>query len=313
MRVKKIRGLPVITMLLVMGSICFAAIEPEVTVVVFDPNDPNLSPSNCFVPTWERIIFYATLLNPEEVSYASGYNSTQTLSLNFNFYKVDIQNLISRTDFLHATEARAVDEQNNVYTYESSYPLVTIKPSSLYSFDEDNPAYVNINMPMDPNTGYPALFSQISLSFKGLFARKIRTIKVPFQESGQWIEILPGYSIYIEKAEIEERWLSYSIKGKYIGLGEPFSRDYSLMLHESIPQCIDLGLAFLDENGDIISTSGSDRFSSDSGVLTTDYTFSGSRSGDGCDSVTTVQFKYAIDSYVDEMSYTLNDIPVPTF
>ena len=55
MRVKKIRGLLAITTFVVMGSICFAAIEPEVSVVVFEPNDPNRTPLDYFVPTWKSV------------------------------------------------------------------------------------------------------------------------------------------------------------------------------------------------------------------------------------------------------------------
>ncbi len=312
MRVKKMRGLLAITTFLIMESLCFAAIEPDVTVVVVEPNDPNWTPSNCFVPAWEKVTLSTKLSNPDEVSTASGYNSTQNLSISFNFYKADIRNLISSTDHLYTTEAKAVDDQNNVYTYEAPSTSLLIDTTPSYSIAPDRPAHVSINFPMDPNAGYPVRLSQVSLSFNGLFAHAIRTVKIPFQTSDQWIEILPDYSILIEQAVIEEGKFNYRIKAKYEG---PDSRPSGhTRSNKPIPQYIDLGMTFLNENGvNVRSSSGSGGFSSGGSGSDSDYTFSGSGSCDACGSVTTIQFKFAVDSYVDQMSYMLNDIPVPTF
>ena len=315
MRVKKIRGLLAITTLFAMGSICFAAVEPEVTDVVFDPNDPNRTPSDYFVPVWERVAISAQLFNPDEVNDFSGY---KRLSIDFNFYKGDTLNLISRTDsFLLVTEAMAVDDQNNVYTYEAPFSSLYIDSTPSYSIDPNRPVHVSIDFPMDLNTVTPVWLSEVSVSFNWLFAHTIRTVKVPFQASNQWIEILPDYSVLIEKADLAENNLSYRIKAKYEGPDDSFFifSKSSLGMNEPIPKYIDLGITFLNEDGvnvRRISLAGG-RFSSSGSGSINDYTISGDGSCDACGSVTTIQFKFAIDSYVDEMTYTLNDIPVQMF
>ena len=151
------------------------------------------------------------------------------------------------------------------------------------------------------------------MCFHWLFARAIRTVKVPFQASGQWFELLPGYSALIEKAELEEGKYSYRIKAKYEGPDDSFTRRNIVRIDDPIPQYIDLGMTFLNEDGvDVRSLSPSGGgFISNSGGLGNEYTASGSGSCDACGSITTIQFNFAIDSYVDEMSYTLYDIPVP--
>ncbi len=119
MRVKKMKVLWAITAFLVMGPLCFADIEPEVTEVVIEPNDPNWTPSDCFVPAWERVTLSTVLSNPEEDSSASGYESQQTLTISCNLYKADLRNLISDTTFLRPSKVSAVDELNNVYAYDN--------------------------------------------------------------------------------------------------------------------------------------------------------------------------------------------------
>ena len=89
MRAKKMRGLCAIIVLLAIGPLCLADIEPEVTVVVVEPNDPTWMPSDCFVPAWERVTLsaVAVISNPDEVNDAAGYETTRTLSISCNLYK----------------------------------------------------------------------------------------------------------------------------------------------------------------------------------------------------------------------------------
>lgn len=314
MRTKKMRGLPVIIMFLVMGPFCLAAIEPDITEIVVEPNDPNWTPSDCFVPAWERVTLSTQLSNPEEVSGATGYNSIRTLSISCNLYKADIRNLISSTTFLYPTEAQAVDDQDNVYSYERSFYTVHVNTTQSDSSLINLPTNISLSFPIDPNTGYPIRLKQVSWSIDGIFAHAIRSIKVPFEASDEWIEILPDYSILIEEALIEENMYSYLIKAKYEG---PDSLPRSLLTlrnDDPIPQYIDMGISLLDEHGiDVRSYPGSGGFTSSGGGSDRNYTISGSGFCGACGGVKTIQFQFAVDSYVAKMPYLLNDIPVPVF
>jgi hypothetical protein len=316
MRVKKMQVFWAITAFLAMGSLCLADIEPEMTEVVVEPNDPDWTPSDCFVPAWEKVTLSAVLSNPEEDSSTSGYESQRSLTISCNLYKVDLRNLISDTTFLRPSKVSFVDEQNNVYTYDNpdSFFSIRIDTTPLPSILADRPTHVSLSFPTDPNVGYPALFSEVSWSTKGLFAHAIRTVKVPFQASEQWIEILPDYSILIEEAVVEEGKYRYVIKAKYEGPDSRPSSHVFLRKDEPVPQYIDMGMTLLDANGvDVRSYGGGGAFSGGGGGSNTDYTFSGRGSCDACGGVTTIQFQFAVDSYIDEMSYVLYDIPVPTF
>ena len=316
MRVKKMIVLLAVTAFLVIGSLCFADIEPEVTEVVVKPNDLNWTPSDCFVPAWERVTLSTVLSNPDEVSSAGGYESKQTLTISCNLYKADLRNLISDMAFFMPSKVSAVDEQNNVYTNEDtdSFFHVRIDTTPRPSFLPEMPAHVSLSFPMDPNAGYPVWFSQVSWSTKGLFVYAIRTVKVPFQSSEQWIELLPDYRIMIEEAVLEEGKYSYVIKAKYEGPDSRPSNYVFLRADEPVPQYIDMGMTFLDAKGvDVRSYSSSGGFSSGGGGSDTDYTFSGRGSCSACGGVTTIQFQFAVDPYIEEMLYVLYDIPVPTF
>ncbi len=316
MRVKKMKVLWAITAFLVMGSLSLADIVPEVTEVVVEPNDPNWTPSDCFVAAWETVTLSTVLSNPEEDSSASGYESQQTLTISCNLYKADLRNLISETTFLRPSKVSAVDDQNNVYTddYPDSFIHFSIDTTPLPSFLPERPAHVSLSFSMDPNAGYPVWFNKVSLSTKGLFAYAIRSVKVPFQASEEWIEILPDYSIMIEEAVLEEGRYSYVIKAKYEGPDSRPSSHVFLREGEPLPQYIDMGMTFLDANGvDVRSYGGGGGFGSSGGGSNTDYTISGHGSCDACGGVTTIQFQFAVDPYIEEMTFVLYDIPVPTF
>jgi len=316
MRAKKMKVLWAITAFLAMGSLCFADIEPEVSEVVVEPNDPDWKPSDCFVAAWEKVTLSAVVSNPEEDSSANGYESERNLTISCNLYKADQRNLLSGTTFLRPSKVSFVDEQNNEYTddYPDIFIHFHIDTTPLPSILADRPVHISLSFPMDPNAGYPALFSQVSFSTKGLFAYAIRTVKVPFQASEQWIEILPDYSIMIEDAVLEDGKYSYVIKAKYEGPDSRPSSHVSLREDEPVPQYIDMGMTFLDANDvDVRSYGGGGSFGSSGGGSNTDYTMSGRGSCDACGGVTTIQFKFAVDSYIEEMTYVLYDIPVPTF
>ncbi len=316
MRVNKMKVLWTITAFLVMGSLCLAQIVPEVTEVVVEPNDPDWTPSDCFVPAWERVTLSTVLSNPEEDSSASGYESTQTLTISCNLYKADLRNLLSDTTFLRPSKVSAVDELNNVYAYDnpSRFFSIHIDTTPRPSFLPDRPAHLSLSFPMDPNAGYPVLFSKVSWSTEGLFAYAIRTVKVPFQASEEWIELLPDYRIMIEEAVLEEGKYSYVIKAKYEGPDSRPSSHVFLREGEPLPQYIDMGMTFLDANGvDVRSYSSSGGFGSSGSGSGNDYTMSGRGSCSACGGVATIQFQFAVDPYIDEMSYILYDIPVPTF
>ncbi|MHC4207242.1 MAG: hypothetical protein ACYSTT_21510 [Planctomycetota bacterium] len=316
MRVKKMKVLWAITAFLVMGPFCLAQIEPEVTEVVVEPNDPNWTPSDCFVAAWESVTFSSVLYNPEEDSDASGYESQQTLTISCNLYKADLRNLLSDTTFLRPSKVSAVDDQNNVYTedYPDSFFHVRIDTTPRPSFLADRPAHLSLSFPMDPNAGYPVWFNKVSFSTEGLFAYAIRSAKVPFQASEEWIELLPDYRIMIEEAVLEEGRYSYVIKAKYEGPDSRPSSHVFLRDDEPLPQYIDMGMTFLDANGvDVRSYSGGFSGGSSGGGSGTDYTMSGRSSCDACGGVATIQFQFAVDPYIEEMVYVLYDIPVPTF
>jgi hypothetical protein len=268
------------------------------------------------VVVWEKVTLSSVLSNPEEDSSASGYESQRTLTISCNLYKADQRNLISDTTFLRPSKVRAVDDQNNVYADDNPDIFVhfTIDTTPRPSFMADRPAHVNLSFPMDPNAGYPVWFNQVSFSTTGLFAYAIRKVKVPFQASEQWIEILPDYSIMIEEAVLEEGKYSYVIKAKYEGPDSRPSSHVFLREDEPLPQYIDMGMTFLDANGvDVRSYSSSGGFSSSGGGSGTDYTMSGRGSCDACGGVTMIQFQFAVDSYIEDMTFVLYDIPVPTF
>lgn len=311
MRDKRIRGFLTITMFLVTGSLCLAAVEPNVSEVVIEPNDPNWTPSDCFSTAWQKVTLSTELSNPGIAGGIDGYESVQSMSISCNLYKADIRNLISNTTILIPVEARATDNRNNIYTYEN--PLWRIIVDTM-QVTADMPTQITLNFPVYPSIGYPVWLNEVSWTINGLFAHAIRTIEVPFEASDEWIEIMPDLSIQIEEATVSEGRYSYRIRGKYEGEDSHPRTTLHLRQGDDIPQYIDLGITLLNENGiDIKSLSNSGAFSYGSTGTNTNYIMSGSGTCGSCGRVKTIQFQFAVDPYIDEMIFVLTDIPAPTF
>ncbi len=182
----------------------------------------------------------------------------------------------------------------------------------------DWPGGFSLYFDMDPNVGYPTRFDQIYLTVPALFTRAIRTVKIPFEASDEWIEILPGYCVQVEEVTQDGEAFNYRINTRSDGPDSRPTNSLFRMANDfhnppAMPKYMDMGPAFLDGENAHASQSGQTLSLSSSDGSDTEYVMSGKGSCLDCGEVTTIQFKFAVDPYIDYMFYQLNDIPVPTF
>lgn len=284
--------------------------------------DPEWSPSDCFVPAWEKVQLSTELSNPDEDPEVDEIASTQHLTVSINMYKAACESLVSDLTFIQPRNVRAVDEQGSgLSTDDVSSPFrhYSAPRESLSSTMASRPPRLSLTFPMDPAEGYPSLLRELGLSFYALTAEYIQYIEVPFRASDQWIGILPEYQLRIEEAISEGKSYAYRMLFRYTGEGERPSSHISVREDEPLPKYWDMGLTFLNAEGKDVfkvavpGSSGSSRGSSGSGEGHGVYSATGHGECGACGGVKTIQFKFAVNPAEVELSYVLNDIPVPTF
>lgn len=287
---------------------------------VAQANDPAWNPSDCFVPAWEKVQLSTELANPDEDPDVNDLASSQLLTVSINMHQAACDSLVSDLTFLRPFNVKALDEQGN--------PLEIPGPSSrfrhyhppregLSSSMFNRPPRLSLEIPMDPAQGYPRVLKALEFSFHALTAEYFQYVELPFQAFDQWIEILPHYMLRIEEAVSEGERYSYRIQYKYTGDGERPSSHISVREDEPLPKYMDMGLKLLNADGkDVFEVGGASggRSKGSSGSGSNDeYTATGDGECAGCGGVETVQFRFAVNPSEVELTYVMNDIPVPTF
>ena len=284
--------------------------------------DPEWNPSDCFVPAWEKVQLSTELSNPDEDPEVDEIGSTQLLTVSINMYKAACESLVSDLTFIRPHNVSAIDEQGKALsTDDASSPFrhYSAPRESLSSTMANRPPRLSLTFPMDPAEGYPSLLRELGFSLYALTAEYIQYIEVPFRASDQWIAILPDYQLKIEEAVSEGKNYAYRMLFRYTGQGERPSSHISVREDEPLPRYWDMGLTFLNAEGKDVfkvagpGSSGSSRGSSGSGEGHGVYSATGHGECGACGAVKTILFRFAVNPSEVELSYVLNDIPVPTF
>jgi hypothetical protein len=184
--------------------------------------------------------------------------------------------------------------------------------SPLFSFG--NYSYMTLSFPMDPNVGYPLLLKEVSWATYALLYRQDKWVDVPFQVTGQWVEIVSGVRIQLTEATSRDGIYRYSFKAEFGGSTNPFMGSVSVSQGETLPGAVISKMQLLDAKGTVINgsgTSGSFGWSMTGGSGTANCT--GHGDCDSCGDVKTMRFWVAVSPYEIKLPFVLRDIPVPTF
>jgi hypothetical protein len=152
-----------------------------------------------------------------------------------------------------------------------------------------------------------------------LVADEFEVADLPFRVTPDWVELVPGLKVLVEKVTLEAARYEYHMKSQYdLRKVSYLWRGPFASLSAALPERIVIEMQILNEKGvPVGGAGGSAGFASStggtgSGELMT-YTSTGSGTCSDCGQATTFRFRLAVKPYEREVRFVLENVPVPAF
>jgi hypothetical protein len=265
-----------------------------------EPNDAML-----FSAGWTYATLSSMLYNPAEDPDLAAKGTTRTLSV-AGYVNINTAGKVLGT-ILTASDVKAVTETGAELTGSRHMS------SSWRSYSDfgivHGQASTSLDFPMDPNRGYPVLLKEVSWSLCALMYQQERWIDVPFQVTGQWVQLVPGIKVQFSQAVSQDGVYRYQFGGQYEGPGNPFNNHVSVHEYSPLPWYVVTKMQLLDAKGlPVKPETGSSSMSGSAGTAAC----SGNGECDTCGGVKTVRFWVVTGLYEIKLPFVVTDVPVPT-
>jgi hypothetical protein len=179
--------------------------------------------------------------------------------------------------------------------------------------------HFSVSIPLDPNLGYPSRLSRLEHSMGVLIADESRVVDIPFTATDEWIDVVPGLRLLVEKATADGTKYEYRAKFEY----DPNQVSYSggsyvhLRGDETVPPMVVTDIEVVDAYGVPVRdiSNGGSFVSSTSGGGGDDLmtgTTIGSGNCSACGQAATIRYTFAVAAYEREVQFVFEDIPVPS-
>jgi hypothetical protein len=180
--------------------------------------------------------------------------------------------------------------------------------------EELRPYQISLGIPVDPNRGYPVSLSRVEWSMYALITNEVNEVDVPFAPTEEWMELVPGLEILVEEASVAEGSYSYTIKAKYnrTQVDYPGGSSIRVQADETPPETIVLGMEILNAEGQPLRELGGGGSGTGYGDEMI-YTSTGQGSCAACGEAAMLRYRIARKATEIEVSFALEDVPVPTF
>jgi hypothetical protein len=250
------------------------------------------------------------LYNPAENSTAAAQGVTRTLNVTGEIQILKPDRVLGLSTI--EADVLAINEKGvelagpsgmSSWRYYSPLTIRRINP---------NTEYVGISFSMDPNLGYPLMLETLGWTSYALLFQKKQSIDLPFQVTGQSVQILPGVKVLIEEATSQGEDYRYQLKTEFEGTVNPFAMMVSMHEGSILPGYLISEIQLLDAQGSPVNASSGSFGSSMSGS-TGKATLTGHGTCSACGGVKTIRFVVVVNPYEVKIPFVLTDIPVPTF
>jgi hypothetical protein len=305
-------------------------------VVDGDPNEP--SPPDVNVPwdpaqhlsaSWDSVSLTSRVYNPAKYPGQDPNALNRSLSISGGMEVTDSNGLVGLTAFPVAVLALDQDG-NEFYRSADPGPLAFSRmyelprsiggPASLAGLlPELSPYHFSVSTTLGPNDVYPILLSRLEWSLYALVADQLEVADLPFKTTADWVELIPGLKVLVEKATVSGTQYEYQVKSQYdlrkVSYMQPMPRRAA---DATLPERMVIEMQILNEKGvPVGGAGGSGGFgSSMSGTGSGEqmnYTSSGSGTCSDCGQATTFRFRLAVKPYEREVRFVLENVPVPSF
>jgi len=264
-----------------------------------------------FEPSWTSISLTAVLGNPVRSEYGSVGGTEHRLSVDAEVALPESIHLVGITDARGAVAANALDEwfgRNKDVSSFDTYTRIDVDART----GQRRPLNHTLSFTVDPERGYPLMLSTLRWSVKVLIARRFEDVEVPFCAARNRLSLADDVYVRIEEAVSGDQSYAYQLRAVYAG-ANPFVGHF-IRVSDGSPKALILDIELLDGAGQVINKPGtpgmfSGSVSGGEGMVT----FTGSGNCENCDGVQRMRFVVARDLVEEEVSLSLEGLPVPSF
>ncbi len=295
------------------------------------PADVNVpwDPAQHLTPSWSSVSLTSRLYNPIKNPQRDPNALDRSLSISGDVAVADPNGLIGLT--LFATGVLALDQDGkefyrSVDTNRAPFRTMYDAPRTMRKLvgpgqweSELQPYHFSVNANLDPNDTYPLFLSRLEWSMYALVADKFESADMAFQVTADWVELVPGLKVLVEKATVDGTRYEYQVKSQYDLRKISYLRPLpSLSSSGALPERMVLEMQILNDKGvPVGGAGGSSGFSggmsgTGSGAQM-NYTSTGSGTCSDCGQATTFRFRLAVKPYEREVRFVLENVPVPSF
>ena len=320
----------VLICLIVVVSCATAALPPAQIspgdILIVSAGDPNFPIGGDPNFTWDVPLHltadweYVTVSMSSQVYNPAVRPDAQATGPQWSLSVVSTVNIIDRNGLIawssSPTWAKAYDQDGQMVAETSRGSAFARSYQQPYSWTSSRIGdWFHLSFPVDPNVAYPTMFSKVEWGMNVLLVQETKTVDLPFEPNGTWVELTPGFEVMVEEATVEEGRYQYKIKVQYDTAKVDYLGGGSISLwgEETIPPAVVLSVKALNAVGQPVTDSSGGGFGASGSNNQMVGTISSSASCSTCGDAKTIQFTLGFNLYEQEVSFTLTDIPVPAF
>ena len=183
--------------------------------------------------------------------------------------------------------------------------------------DELLPYTFSVNVPVDSARAYPLMLTKLQWSTYALVAGSVKNFDIPFKATTQWVELVPGLQVLVEKADVTGTSYQYTMKVKYNPSKVSMISGMTFLVgDQKPPEVIVSKVEVLDAQGKSIQDQANGGGFGGGGSYTGTMTeMTGTSTGTGncniCGTAATIRYTLSLNAYEKEIRFLLQNVPVP--
>jgi hypothetical protein len=302
---KKTRPTGVISALMVALMLIISASPGKATGQ--DPNESTWDPADALEAVWTSVEASAMLYNPTQTIQQDPDLTRRAVTISGEIHVLDTSHLIALSTLPTAV---ATDSQGSSYLstpntgrrwYRPVQYTPQIDPNSRQITYGLEPAYVNLQFNVDPETRYPTGLIDVSWDVDAIFAGSTEEVDVPYNFSSDWLQIKFGVRVRVEEATSDGLAYQYRIVAEY----DKYNSDATL------PMYLIKEIQLIDADLRVIHADPAQTAFQPAAPAARHVTITGSGTCTWGDP-RLIRFVVAVLPFEAKVPLTLTDIPVPS-
>lgn len=184
--------------------------------LALDANEVMWDSSSVFSSKWNSVALSSIRQNQLKHPEQAAKPKDIILSISGKIEILDPNNFIAM-DAQNSVVCQALDGDGNEIMLQN----VTSPFKLVHCWDllDTSPRSFRLQLQLDPNQPVPTSLSQVDFFVYTLYGQPFATFDVPFEPMDDWLELMPGFRVFVEKAESQNGECWFVVKQEMLSGG----------------------------------------------------------------------------------------------